>query len=657
MLRIGRIRTGVIRLACFAAVLSAAPSTAEECEEHFDSTFEQIQTVIFERRGCTSAICHGASASGGLDLRPEVAYDNLVDQPPQSVSSEQFPGLVRLLPARKDRSLLWLNLAAAVLPEQWEAPLRPMPLAADPLSLEELDLLRMWIEYGAPREGVVPGAGELLGGCLPPPGPLETKPLPPPSPYEGFQLRAPRQWLPANRERETCFVTYYDFTDQVPEQFRGPNGDTFRFKNIEARQDPLSHHAVVIVYEGRTPINSTIWREFRCRGGEREGGDLCDPVELGGCGADSVCASEPVQAVACIGYGPGDASIGIGEKSLFSTMASGASDIEGVYSEAPLKGILVWNSHAFNLNGEDAKLDMWINFEFAAPEEQIRPLERFVDISAIFKMNPPAYGVEEVCSLHVVPRNVRLLDLASHQHKRGARFRVFEGRFTCRGGPNNGAACSPFGPDPIYPVRDVCSGAPCVSRRTPRVGDCNVDMEVSVDELVAGLGMALNGDGTEHCPRFDGNADGKITIDELVAAVDAATGPRLRDPEESLLYTSTTYADPLILALSPPLQLGGTYSTEEERTLTYCGLYDNGFTNPDEVKRLSRVPQNSSCVPTHCAEGRVGERCGAGDLEQRDRSCDSSPDVEDGFCDACSVGFGVTTDDEMFVLTGSYVAN
>ena len=54
-------------------------------------------------------------------------------------------------------------------------------------------------------------------------------------------------------------------------------------------------------------------------------------------------------------------------------MANVVGDTEGVYEEAPLKGILVWNSHAFNLTGEPANLDMWINFEFAAPQEQVRP--------------------------------------------------------------------------------------------------------------------------------------------------------------------------------------------------------------------------------------------------------------------------------------------
>jgi hypothetical protein len=79
-------------------------------------------------------------------------------------------------------------------------------------------------------------------------------------------------------------------------------------------------------------------------------------------------------------------------------------------------------------------------------------------------------------------------------------------------------------------------------------------------------------------------------------------------------------------------------------------LYDNGYGNPGEVKRNSTVPTNSGpCVPTHCAEGAVGQRCVS------DAQCDTASDAGDGACDACTVGFGITTDDEMFVLAGSYV--
>ena len=87
-----------------------------------------------------------------------------------------------------------------------------------------------------------------------------------------------------------------------------------------------------------------------------------------------------------------------------------------------------------------------------------------------------------------------------------------------------------------------------------------------------------------------------------------------------------------------------------ERMLTYCAFYDNGFSNPEDVKRNSRRPSNSApCTPIACVAGSVGSRC------YTDSQCDSVPGAGDGECDACSVGFGVSTDDEMFVLTGSYV--
>jgi hypothetical protein len=296
-----------------------------------------------------------------------------------------------------------------------------------------------------------------------------------------------------------------------------------------------------------------------------------------------------------------------------------------------------------------APLDMWINFEFAAPPEQLRPLERFVDVSAIGKMSVPAFGVQEVCHRYTLPPGARVLELASHTHKRGKRFRVFEGDFHCQGGPRAGEPCSPAGPDSSLPVADLCAGAPCAARQPPAAGDCNGDLSVSIDELVAAVGAAL-GTSLDSCPRADGDDNGVVTIDELVAGVAAALSPGLRDPDQSLLYTSLTYADPLILAFDPPKRFGGRHAVADERTLTYCALYDNGFADPGEVKRRSRVPTNSGpCSPTHCAEGAVGRPCSL------DTQCDSVPGAGDGFCDACPVGFGVTTDDEMFVLVGSYV--
>ncbi len=637
-----------------AIVLLASPIFAQECDQRFDSTFEAIQKVIFENRGCASTNCHtGPVAAGGLDLSDAaVSYANLVDQPVQTVPLDDKPKLKRVLPnaqvGGKSDSLLWLNVAAATLPELWEAPLRSMPLGGlPPLSLDELELLQIWIEHGAPFEEVVPGTDRLVDACLPKPRPIKAPPLEPPAPAEGVQIKSPLQVLDGNSERETCFVTYYDFTGRVPAESLGDDGTTFRIRRVVPRQDPLSHHAVVLIYKGDTPIDSPVWGPFRCRGGDRDG-QSCDAEDAESCGSTGLCGSEPVQSVGCIGYGPGDAGIGVGEESLFNTMASSAATSEGVFDELPIKGILVWNSHAFNVWDEPAELEIWINLEFASAEEQKHELLRFVDVSEIFKMKPPAFGADQVCHHYAVPDGARLLDLSSHTHKRGTRFRVWEGLFSCAGGPNDGAPCTPFGPEPDYPVDDLCAGFACTAPLAPELGDCDGDLRVSVSDVTIGVNVALGRRSASECSAFDPDGDRQVSVADLVKAVKLLLNPELRSGEESLIYTTLTYADPLVLQFPSPKLLAPTGSPPSHRTYTYCALYDNGFTDPLDVKRASTSPLNGPCTPTHCAEGLIGEAC------SRDAQCDTSPGAGDGFCDACTADFGVTSDDEMFVFTGSY---
>lgn len=53
----------------------------------------------------------------------------------------------------------------------------------------------------------------------------------------------------------------------------------------------------------------------------------------------------------------------------------------------------------------------------------------------------------------------------------------------------------------------------------PCVGDCNGDGEVTVDELVRGVNIALGNAALSVCPALDGDADGMVAINELVRAV------------------------------------------------------------------------------------------------------------------------------------------
>ncbi len=640
----------VVAVALFG-MLVAAPLLAQECDTTFGSTFEAIQKVIFEGRGCVSQACHGAAESGGLRLTADVSYDELIDVDPETVSPDLIFGLKRLAPSKKGQSLLWLNLAGAVFPEQWHAPLRAMPIGGlPPLSVDELEVLRLWIEEGAPRDETVPGTADLLDACLPEPKPVAVPPLPIPDPEVAVQLRSPRQFIDANSERETCFVSYYDVTDKVPQRFWAPDGEHFRIKRIAERQDPLSHHAIINNYDGVADIDDPRWGAFTCKGGPRDG-ETCDPTELTFCGEGWVCGSEPVDSVTCIGYGPGDAGVGAAEGSLFSTMESALSG-QGVYRNVPLKGILVWNSHAFNVFNEAAKLDIWVNLEYAAPEEQVHELQKFTDFSRIWIMKPPAYGADQVCQHYTAPRGMNLITLNSHMHKRGKRFRIWDGGFQCEGGPNDGEPCVPDGPDPDFPVDDLCAGAACVGYQSPDIGDCDGDLRVSVSDLTLGVNVALENRSADDCPRFDPDGDGRVRVSDLVIAVRTLLEPEVRDPDASLIYTTLSYADPWVLSYDPPRRL--FQEAPGERTFTYCALYDNGFSDPDEVKRVSTSPNRSRCVATHCAEGAVGSECSGVSQTERDASCDTSPGAGDGFCDACAAASGLTSDDEMFVLLGAF---
>lgn len=653
-------RPVVLLIVLLCGWMAASPARAHECENGtFSSTFELIQQAIFENRSCADSVCHGSARSGELDLRPGAAYENLIE-----VESDSVPGMRRVVPGRKELSLLWINLAAKTLPSEYSAPLRAMPLDPVPaLSTNELEALRLWIEAGAPEEGVVRGTDELLDACLPPPKPIAIRPLDPPPPGTGVQIKMPRWILPAQNEREVCFASYYDVTDQVPAEFRGPDGTTFRFRRNEIRQDPLSHHLIVNLYTGNAAPSDSAWGVFRCQGGERDG-QICDPVEIGACGADSGCATAPQIGVACIGFGPPDAGIGLSSAGISGTQET-ASEFDfapGVYREIPLKGMILWNSHAFNLTDEAGKLEAWLNFEFAPPDQQLTPAEQIFNTSQIFRMVVPAFSTDEVCNVQELPPNAYLYELSSHVHQRGKRFRIFDGAWRCDGGPNNGAACSPFGPD--LESRDLCGGAACTSSVRLRVGDCNLDNSVAVNELVTAVNIALGDGSVEECHQADGNGDWNIAVNELVTAVAAALkgipAPVARAPEESLLYVNLLYNDPRILRFDPPRVYDGRLA---DRSLTYCALYDNGFSDPAEVKKRSTSPPppiqfpgiGGPCeTPTHCTEGQVAAPCAGPSESERNASCDTSPGAGDGFCDACTLRGGVTTEDEMFILLGQY---
>src|SRR5262249_47027937 len=118
------------------------------------------------------------------------------------------------------------------------------------------------------------------------------------------------------------------------------------------------------------------------------------------------------------------------------------------------------------------------------------------------------------------------------------------------------------------------------------------------------------------------------------------------------IYQSFEYSSPVNQEYDPPLRFPS--ADPATRTVRYCADYNNGVGpdgSPDvlRVTKLSTMPDRTTCTRVACTAGRVGAACaGAGD----NATCDSTAGAGDGQCDACAITAGVTTENEMFVMTG-----
>jgi hypothetical protein len=76
------------------------------------------------------------------------------------------------------------------------------------------------------------------------------------------------------------------------------------------------------------------------------------------------------------------------------------------------------------------------------------------------------------------------------------------------------------------------------------LGDCNDDGEVTIDEIIRGVNIALGSIELSECPVFDGSGDGEVTVDELIGSVNnALTGcPAAPSPTPTPPPTATSEA-------------------------------------------------------------------------------------------------------------------
>jgi hypothetical protein len=129
-----------------SATLTPSPSAPPTPTFSLDSTFPQIQSAIFNPT-CLGVGCHNATdQSGNLVLEGSGAYANLVGVVPFNVPASQA-GLLRVDPGKPANSFLLTKLT---LPTVFDLQFGSrMPLAAQPLTAQQIENVSAWILRGA----------------------------------------------------------------------------------------------------------------------------------------------------------------------------------------------------------------------------------------------------------------------------------------------------------------------------------------------------------------------------------------------------------------------------------------------------------------------------------------------------------------------------
>jgi hypothetical protein len=148
-----------------------------------------------------------------------------------------------------------------------------------------------------------------------------------------------------------------------------------------------------------------------------------------------------VPAVGCVGYGPADFNNGFSIEDsnaapqiLISTTPYFERRFPaGVYGVMPLRGILVTNSHAFDVTDQPTTNEQWLDVYFAPSAGRQHRLRDLFDAGDIFVAHVPPYTQRTYCRTHTFAPGTRLFRLTSHTHKHGIRFDVW--------GPGIATAC------------------------------------------------------------------------------------------------------------------------------------------------------------------------------------------------------------------------
>jgi hypothetical protein len=108
-------------------------------------SFAAVQAIF--TNNCLGVGCHqGSFPANDMSLEEDLAYDEIVGVTPLNPNAEDA-GLLRVDPGDPDNSYVFLKVGTVPAPVLGSR----MPLFKDPLSEQDIQLIRDWIAAGAPR--------------------------------------------------------------------------------------------------------------------------------------------------------------------------------------------------------------------------------------------------------------------------------------------------------------------------------------------------------------------------------------------------------------------------------------------------------------------------------------------------------------------------
>ena len=121
------------------------------------------------------------------------------------------------------------------------------------------------------------------------------------------------------------------------------------------------------------------------------------------------------------------------------------------------------------------------------------------------------------------------------------------------------------------------------------VGDCNLDLRVTINELIIGVTIALGSNPVSACPSFDVNNSNTVTVNELVQAVNNALGSC---PGGATATATTGSITPT------PTATGNGTSPTPTNTIAVTPVCGNSMVEPPETCDDGNTVDGDNCPAT-----------------------------------------------------------